>query len=197
MMTHPNENCCWDQRIPNEPLLERQFLVERPPIIPQDRPGNTSQCTPAEHLKRPWLLMDRTAEKQSMMYWHHNTVNTDIKGTNTASLTSKSLNTMTEKHPGRPWLHGIHRNVDRDSHLRNHNHYNPMDCVVPAVQQDLSSFNRIADEAMLKEMTQTQLFRNGALEDGRMWNQPTSMRMTEPVDFDYQKFIQKGLNKRR
>lgn len=47
-MNDPNSNCCplsWDQRIPNEPILERQFLIHRPAMVNLDRSISTSQCT--------------------------------------------------------------------------------------------------------------------------------------------------------
>ena len=184
-MDHPNSHCCptsWDQRIPNEPLFERNFLVERPPIIPQDFPKNTNQCTPTNIANRPWLVMDRKAEKEAMMYWHYNIVNKDVKGTNTRERKSKSLKKMTEKHPDRPWLHTIRRNIDKDSQLSNRNYYNPRDCIIPCVQHDLAGFARIADEALMRQMSTG----NKRLDcSTRTWNQPTSLKMTEPVDFDY------------
>lgn len=182
-------HCCptsWDQRIPNEPLLERQFLIQRPPIIPQDIPRNTSHCSVGS--ERPWLLMTKQAEDEMMNYWSRNVVNKDIIGSPTSSKKhSKTLNQMTKKYPDRPWLHGTHRNIDRDSQLSNRNYYNPKDCIIPCVQHDLCGFNRIADQAMLKKMTEDQLFRNGALcsgngSNGGFWNQSTSMRMNEPID---------------
>ena len=185
-MDHPNSHCCptsWDQRIPNEPLFERNFLIERPPIIPQNAPKNTSQCTP---LNSSWLIMDRKTEKEAMMYWYYNVINKAVKGTNTSERKAKSLKKMTDKHPDRPWLHSTHRNINKDSQLSNRNYYNPKDCIIQCVQHDLTGFARIADEALIKQMD----VGNKRLDcSTKMWNQPTSLRMTEPIDFDYGKHL--------
>lgn len=187
-MDHPNSNYLWDQRIPNEPLFERNFLIERPPIILQDSPSSTSQCTPVCH-SRPWLVMDKNTEKQMMSYWHHNVVNRDCKGPNTKpkKKNAKSLKKMTERNPDRPWLHGIHRNIDRDSLLSNRNCYNPKDCINSCVQNDLAGLDRIANEAMLRQMTVNQLTDLGS--GCNVWNRPTSVKMTEPANFDYEKYL--------
>ena len=114
-----------------------------------------------------------------MSYWHHNVVNKSVKGTNTEQKQAKSLKKMTKLHPDRPWLRGVHRNIDHDSQLSNRNYYNPRDCIIPCVQHDLDGFGRIVNESMMQQLTENQLFRDGALCDGRVWNESTSMRMTE------------------
>lgn len=169
----------WDQRIPNEPLFDRQFLVERPPIISQDRPRNTSQCAPDS---QPWLVINHDTEREMMNYWHRHVVNRDVKGVNSKDAQEKSLDMTKDQsqNQNRPWLHGIHRNIDRDSQLSNRNYYNPRDCIVPLMQHRLNGLNARADSAMLKQMTENQLFRNGILCDGRLWNKSTSIRMNEP-----------------
>lgn len=185
-----SQNQNWDQRIPNEPLLERQFLIERPPIIPQDFPRNTSQCTPAVYNNRPWLVMNRDSEGEMMDYWHYNVVNSNVKGVavKDKNKDEQNLEKLTKKYPDRPWLHGIHRNIVRDSQLRNGN-YNPKDYIYPCVQRELQGFNRVADSKIFHQMTKEQLFRNGALWDGRLWNESTSIRMNEPISFDYEQYL--------
>ena len=184
---------CWDQRIPNEPLFERQFVIERPPIIPQNRPRNTSQCLPTQNCR--YLLMDRSAEAHAMRYWYCNVVNG--KGVNNECKKDISLEQMIQQYPNRPWLHSVHHNIDHDSQLRNRNYYNPQDCINGVVQNDLNIMNRNADQAMIRQMTSNQLFRNGALSDGRLWNQSTSVRANEPIDFDYTEIIQSCQSQRQ
>lgn len=169
----------WDQRIPNEPIYERQFLIERPPIIPQSRPLNSSQsqCTRAPP---PYLLMDCIAEADAMNYWYCNVVNNTETGVNSGCKKGKSLQQMTQEYPNRPWLHGVHRNIRHDSQLSNRNYYNPNDCISESDRLDV--INRIADQELTRQMTIGQLFRNGALCDGRIWNQSTSVRGTEPIN---------------
>jgi hypothetical protein len=82
------------------------------------------------------------------------------------------------EHSDQSWLNGIYRNNDRY-------YYNPKDCICPHVQYDLQKFNRIADQAMLRQITEGQLFRNGALFDGRFWNESTSMLMNPAGPVDY------------
>jgi hypothetical protein len=178
----------WDQRIPNKPLYERQFLIERPPTIPQNRPHNTSLCMPVQNCQ-PYLLMDRIAEEDAMRYWYYIAANSNNKGVNSGCKKDISLEQMMQKYPNRPWLHGVHRNISHDSQLRNRNYYNPQDCVNGIIQDDLNAMNRIADQAMIRQMTANQLFRNGTLSDGRLWNQSTSVRANEPIDFDYDEMI--------
>lgn len=167
----------WDQRIPNEPLYERQFLIERPPIIPQDRPHNTSLCMPTcrSPASVPYLLMDHGAEKDAMNYWYYHVVNNNDKGVNIGCPRDKSLDEMTQQYPNRPWLHSTQRNIDHDSYL-SRQPPNRRDCVDDVIQHDLNVMNRNADQALLRQMSTGQLFRNGALSDGRLWNQSTSVR---------------------
>lgn len=196
IFTHPNAQCTpesWDQRIPNEPIFERNFIIERPPIVSQDHPRNTSLCTPASHLNRPWLLTSHEIEKDAMMYWNRNTVNTKPQGVNgTPDKHTKSLKTMSEHHPDRPWLTSIRRNINMDSQLSARSYYNPKDCIHDDVQGDLLRLDRIADDALLHHMTG-----GGQRLDGntRLWNQPTSMRMTEPIGFSYKRHVMKCYGK--
>lgn len=179
----------WDQRIPNEPIFQRQFNITRPPIIPQYGPHNTGrslQCqVPCE---RPWMLMTKDTEQQMMRYWNTHTVRNTVGGVNKC-ITATDLDQMTMMFPDRPWLHGIHRNIDHESKLSNRNYYNPNDCVIPPAKKELKSLNRLADTAFMRQMTDSQLFRNGSLCDDQLWNQSTSLRQNEPINFDYEKYI--------
>jgi len=196
-MDHPNFNCCplsWDQRIPNEPIFERNLLIERPPQIPQDFPRTTNPCVDSS--KKPWLLYDRPTEKTMMTYWHHHTTTDKVQGVNAKEKLAKSLDKMTEKFPEKPWLHGIHRNIDYDSKLSNRNYYNPKDCIIPCVKYDIAGLNRIADDKLFREMTKSRVFQHhdycsGGRGNSNMgiWNQTTSMKMNEPIDYNYEKFI--------
>jgi hypothetical protein len=193
-MNHPNSNCCpltWDQRIPNEPLFERNFLIERPPQIPQDFPRTTNECIATKD--REWQIYNNEVENTMMNYWHNNIKSTDIKGVNSEKKETNSLDEMTQKYPYQPWLKGIHRNIDKDSQLLNLNYYNPKDCIIPCVQYDLRGLNRLADEAMFKELTKSRVFKNyemcGRAGGMKTWNQTTSMKMNEPIDYNHEQFI--------
>lgn len=178
----------WDQRIPNEPLFERQFFVQQPPIIPQDGPMSTTQCLPADYYGRPWLLMSKNVESDMMNYWRTHTacpldgINTkcNSKKRNKCECERKGLDQMIAKYPDRPWLRGIRKNTDQESLLFGQHNLASKDCITRSDRKKLQKDNRLADTVMLRSMVHGQLFRNGALCDGRLWNQSTSLRANEP-----------------
>lgn len=179
-MTDPNANCDWDQRIPNEPIFERNFLLYRPETISQERPMNSDQCTP---INKPWLLMSRKQERNMANWWLDNVHNTAVRrerkhsGVSTNKRSNHTLKTLLEQYPDRPWLNGIHKDITAESHLRNNNYYNPKDCIVPCVQHDIDLFARIRDEAFTRDMiSQNQR----PVDEMKMWNNITSPRMLEP-----------------
>lgn len=194
-MDHPNSHCCptsWDQRIPNEPLFDRNFLIDRPPVIPQGFPQSSGECL---WNNDPWLLMNQKAEKEAMSYWYNHTVSERTKGVNAQKPAQKSLKHMTTKYPDRPWLHSIDKNINKESQLSNRNYYNPKDCIIPCVKHDIDGFNREADQTFLQTMNNNLKLNCGT----RIWNQPTSMKMTEPLDHDHQSYINRctGMDQRR
>ncbi len=89
----------WDQRIPNQPIFERNFLLYQPPIVTVSRPANTSFCQlpiPAlpdaidnrrtagiptaanpdyRTLLQPWVNLPAEEEPKLALYWWQNTVN--------------------------------------------------------------------------------------------------------------------------
>ena len=201
-MADPNTHCCpmtWDQRIPNEPLLDRQFLITNPPVVVQDYPRSTVQCTAPGRTHpedRPWLQFNKRTEREATQFWHNNTVSDQGKGVPTQDqnhgASVPKLKTLVQDHPERPWLHGINKNIDRESQLHNLNYYNPRDCIIPCVQRDLCCFNRMAGEKMARQ------FQSKRLDVGvKMWNNPTSLRMLEPVDYNYTEQVQKHCKKKK
>jgi hypothetical protein len=163
----------WDQRIPNEAIFDRIFATgPHPPIIPQvtnqSTRGRGSGPVPGPS---QLLLMDDNTEREMMLYWYH-TVKGKGKGKGEGEL---NLAEMVRKYPKRPWLQGIHKNIDRESQLIRRG-YNPKDCISQEAQEAVDRSNKIADRTMLREMTKGQIFRNGTLCEERMWNQPTSLK---------------------
>lgn len=179
-MTHnPNTDCSWDQRIPNEAILERQFLSVRPPIILQNRPSQTS-C-PSSKKPDSWLLFNRKAEHNDAEYWKNNVISTESKGIDTKGHTKpRSYKKLLEQYPDKPWLQGTTINIDRESELRSLNYYNPKDCIKTEAQQELTTLTRLSDETMIRNMQQQSARMGG---NGRLWNIPTSVRMTEPLAY--------------
>lgn len=176
-ITHPTSDCVWDQRIPNEPIQNRQFFVDRPPILIQDRPRNTRQIP--VRCENPWIMIQQEDEQQLMEYWYNNTVNTEIKGVNTPHPVRLTMEEAVKRFPNRPWLYSDPRNVLKESHLTSRNYYNPNDCIVPCVRQSLDVYARVADDAMMKEMVRAGTRRDHS--GMRLWNIPTSPKMTQAV----------------
>ena len=193
-MTDPNSHCSpitWDQRIPNEPLFDRQFLLSRPPTILQDFPRTTNQCTDSS--KRPWLVFTDKSEKQAAEFWQNNVVSKEIKGVDTIGHSKPvPIKSLLKKHPERPWLHSTDKNIDRESQLLNLNYYNPQDCITPSVYNDLAGFRRISDEALLREMQ----VNSAHMVNGRLWDTVTSVKMLEPIDYNLTEDIKKCSRRR-
>lgn len=159
-----NFDCCWDQRIPNEPLFERQFLIQRPPIIVQGIPENTSPCARAPSA---WLgLKD---ELSAIEYWYNNVINKDHKGPNTKDKGKFNLVSLIRQYPTRPWLYSTRLNVDIGSQLSSRDYYNPKDHLCTG--RDYS----IADQSLVDQMTT----RRPDTQSTRIWGQPTSMKMAD------------------
>ena len=156
------QDCSWDQRIPNEPLCQRQFDDggNRPPVIPQGGARSTSHCT----RRQPFLLMDRAVEEKAMIHW------LSLNGSAAKSNTKPTLKEMMRRYPNRPWLHGIHRNINVDSELspRNIKHCATSPYLPPLVSR---RWNRPLAPERHRLIPMTCL---------NLWNQPTSVRMTAP-----------------
>ncbi len=185
-----NIDCCWDQRIPNEPILERQFLSVRPPIILQNRPESTScisSKSPTE--PEPWLLFNRKAEHQRAEYWKNNVTVTEKKGIDTIGHTKpRSYKKLLEEYPNKPWLQGTTINLDKESELHSLNYYNPKDCIRAEAQRELSHLSRSSDMVMVHNMRQHSVRMS---DSGKLWNIPTSARMTEPIAYNLRAALKK------
>lgn len=181
-MTDPNANCEWDQRIPNEPIYERNFLLHRAEIISQERPINSDQCTLGN---KPWLLLNRKQERDMANWWLDNVYNTAVRrdrkhaGLATKKRSNHTLKTLLQQYPDRPWLHGIHKDITAESQLRNINYYNPKDCILPCIRHDIELFSRVRDEAFTRDLINQN---QRPVNEYKMWNNVTSPRMLEVED---------------
>lgn len=199
-----NNQCCmsWDQRVPNEPIFERNFLIHQPPIISMDRPRNTDMCS-LGHMDDPWLLLSDQQEKCSANYWcnstnlngHANNLCSDmggisagvIGGVGTGLMTrclvpNTPMPTDTETAAARPWVHGIKKNINSDSILKNLNYYDPRDIIVPPYRTMLNNANAQSDKHMRKAMiAMSQPLQTSASLSS--WKNVTSPRMLQsPYD---------------
>lgn len=172
----------WDQRIPNEPIFERNFLLSRPVIIPQGRANNTDGCASDQ----PWLLLTRAKEKEMANWWNVNVKSNGNFTTESNDCIKKGLPINTEHqpikvslrklikmYPDRPWLKGIHIDISTDNCVRNLGYYNPKDCISDNVQLN----DRLTDQAFIMKMQQAN---QRPIDESRLWNNVTSPRMLEP-----------------
>jgi hypothetical protein len=163
----------WDQRIPNEPILERQFLLVRPPIVLQERPMQTSQ--PCKHSVPK--LFNRRTEHRRAEYWRNNLITTEEKGIDTIGHSKpRNYKKLAEQYPDKPWLNGVSINIDNESKLFGLNTYNTKDCMSHEVLSEFLTLSRLSDETMVRNMQQQSVRMN---EDGRLWNIATSLRTVE------------------
>lgn len=188
-MNNPN-SCCndWDQRIPNESLYDRVFLVQNPPVINQEYPMSTNRCVQAMSNHKSVLLIDKKLEQQSADYWCGNLNTEEEQGIPTVdhpfNRCNQPLSELQQKNPQSPWVYGVNYNIGSESQLRRLNYYNPKDCIVnPCKLQEL---NRKADSELLKSMQHDQHYPNNT---PLMFNNNTRVINMEPVNFEYKRFL--------
>jgi hypothetical protein len=185
-----NPNCCdvWDQRIPNEPLYERNFLIQHPPVIHRNYPRNTDQCVMEDRKTQPWLLLDPALEQESANYWCGNLKRCENQGVPTVDAPFDRCNMphkkLAKKHTDRPWVHGVNYNIDVNSQLKRLDYYNPKDCIVKS--RELNRLNQEANLKLLKAMQPYNFYPNVT---PQMFQNPTRMVNLEPIGFDYEQYL--------
>lgn len=186
--TVTNDSCCWDQRIPNEPLFDRNFVIQHPPVIHRNYPQSTDQCIQAARNmngQQPHLLLDRNLEQQAADYWCGNLASVEEQGVPTQdhpfNKCNKSVAQLAENDPRRPWVHGVNYNIGAESQLRGLDYYNPKDCIVNS--RKLDRLNQQADAELTKAMQHDQYYPN---ETPKMFNNTTRMIHSE---IDYTEFL--------
>lgn len=180
----------WDQRIPNEPLLDRVFLIDRPPVIHRVPPLTTGQCiAPPTQL----LLLTRKIEQQSADYWRNNLQGNGVQGLPVASSASMPLKRHVSGYPDRPWLHGVNYNINADSELRGLNYFNPEDCVDEATLRRLQEKN---NQAYIRLLQEYHVPSNNYPNETQKWfGNTTKMINVEPINFDYTAHIMRCTQK--
>ena len=192
------EFCCpqWDQRIPNEPIYQRNFMIEHPPVIHWNRPQDQA-CThsvrsqirqdlygePA-NCKEPSILMNPELDQESEQYWREHNCDAGVRGLKIRkhknNMKNNMKNNIREPNIQKPWIAGVKYNIHAESDLRNLHYYNPQDCLLNTpVSPD-------SDLRLLKAMQHESYYLN---ETPRMFNNQTRMVSIEPIDFDYKKFL--------
>lgn len=203
-MYHPNselQKCnntqelkYWDQRIPNEPLLDRNFVIHRPPIIYNNRPQTTDPCIGVD---REWLLLNKNLENKSSRYWCNHLNGQKYQGlptqntVNGSKVKSKPTKRAKRRHlkckktrKDRPWIHGTNINIDAESKLRRLDYYNPKDCIANEVHQQLKKTYIQA----IHNLHQGQ--GDNYMQYTPLWlNNPTRMVNQEPLNYNYKKQI--------
>ena len=198
----------WDQRIPNEPLYDRRFLIQRPTIVYQARPANTDECnvamcgiqtgganiirkTPIDY--KYWCKylsgeLNQGLPVNSTHKKHKNMEKTPCP------LTEKQLKRKVQRTLGiraglngltdfEPWNEGVQYNIDADSKLRRLDYYNPTDCIEPFIMEHLSQLNQTANLRMYGKLT-------SKMELPQWINNNTKARITEPIGFNYTSYLQ-------
>ena len=113
----------WDQRIPNEPLFNRNFLLTKPVIIPDHRPVSTygtglqpvGQFRPQEQFN-----YNPSAELSLARYWHDNFLRpTGLPTIYSVVPSAKlSLENLVKMYPTKPWMQGVQRNINAESQVK-------------------------------------------------------------------------------
>ena len=114
----------WDQRIPNEPIFRRNFFIDRPVIIPSERPY-TTYCTgkmPIGILNERKRYND-SSEKQIKRYYTDNILN-DQGGL--PLLGDKK--TLKPEMKTSEYLSGIHYNIDSETKVKPYEILRSKDC---------------------------------------------------------------------
>jgi len=191
----PQELKYWDQRIPNEPLIERTFLLERPPVIYNRRLQTTSPCI---GVNPKWLLLDNKLAEQSAEYWRNNLNGQKYQGLPLydcpTKLTKKQLKQLRKKYPNQPWIYGTNKNVDAESKLLALDYYNPEDCINSKVDKKLHEQNIIANTRLYNKYHR--VTNNYLTHTPFYWDNTSKMRMQEPIDFDYTAYLNQCAQKR-
>lgn len=183
----------WDQRIPNQPILERQFLIGRPPVHHIGRPQTTNPGIGEEIC---WQITSPSQEHQSYGYWQDHLQGRLGQGLPTAQPSSQPRGAQYHPHHGncrapnkrthRDWVHGINYDIGADSHLRRLDQYNPDDLLTGPQQQQLATANQRA-VLRIHNNRDTGMY----LDNTALWlNNPTRMINQEPLYYDHTSFIQ-------
>lgn len=116
---------CWDQRIPNRPIFERNFLFDTPAIAVMGRPTTTYQRMNGD--KRCRLVLSREGERNIANWWYQNIYNK--RGLSTHRMYNHTLKTLLAKFPDRPWLKSNRRVVSDESYVKGIHRKADKDCI--------------------------------------------------------------------
>uniref|UniRef100_A0A6C0J572 Uncharacterized protein n=1 Tax=viral metagenome TaxID=1070528 RepID=A0A6C0J572_9ZZZZ len=180
LITDPNFDCSWDQKIPNEPIYERNHLLHQPAIIPSMRPINTNYCTRSQ---QPWTSISRADERHIANWWLDNVHKTGKErpskhaGISTKQRSNHTLKTLTEQYTNKPWINGNHIDIVTESHLRNSNYHNPHDQIEGHVTRDIDILSSIRNKTFIKDMVDSN---QRPIDEMKLWGNSTSPRMLEP-----------------
>lgn len=190
----PQELKRWDQRIPNDPIAERTFLLQRPPIIYNRQIQTTNPCIGVDSR---WLILNRNLINSSEEYWANNFDGQKYAGLSTYNqpkLTKEQRKKLKREHPNKPWIYGINKNIDAESKVFGLDYYNPEDCISPKVQKNLRKESIEANLSLCKNYHQ--ITENYLTKTPFWWDNTSKMRMQEPVSFDYTDYLNNCAKKR-
>lgn len=166
---------CWDQRIRNEPILARNFLLAQPPIVPFERPV-TTLCTKSAPVGRV-LAQERLRysphdELRLANFW---LASQKIGGllTSDYDLNMGNFAALVAAYPDRPWLQGVYHNIKVETDVKPYSLLDS-DCVpndslvIIERQRQLTEARTKAREMKMKMKTETPV-----------WDIYTSVRMQQ------------------
>jgi hypothetical protein len=172
----------WDQRIPNKPILDRNFILKKPPIILNERPYST-YCTGRRQIGTLNLhtRVNKKTEEEMRSFWQDNVVNLTEHGGLPLSKNKKdnfkansNSNSNSNSKPGiktadAPWMQSVHYNITADSTVKPYRPFLTKDCIKNNKVFDMN--NDISNELT-----------NGFLTvdlKKRVWDINTSFKMRE------------------
>ena len=141
------EGRIWDQKIPNEPILERNFLIKHPPVIHRNYPQSSDPCLCTDN---EYLLLDKTLEERRYKYWKNNLRGQLEQGVPTLSknelkkekeIEGTDVNLSKIPPLQRKWIWSTPRNIGAENQLYRLHYYNPLECLTPSQENHLRKIN--------------------------------------------------------
>jgi hypothetical protein len=140
----PNSGCdSWDQRIPNEYIFDRIFLITHAPIHKLTYPLPSS----ITHN----ILFSKTSEKLAASIW----IDTCLPGLSITPHLYHNFSHLCQNHPHKPWLYGISQCTDVESFLR-------------GINTSSCSHQHFFTDSHLNKLMQMQSAKMDS--NGRLWN---------------------------
>jgi len=150
----PNNNTIWEQKISNELIYERNFLLEMP-IMPVLNPALIDNIANEKYNSKTFLSLSDENELIMANYWYYY-IYKNKKGLNTkgrVNIRQHSLKYLLKKFNNKkPWLEGINKNIQYESFLQFRNRQ-PLnrDCIPEEEMKQINKQNLIANIKLIED----------------------------------------------